>query len=106
MRKLSLFGGLLAAVLMLAGCGAQSGTTQIKYEKGSDPGTLLAPEDGTYALYTANDTTPQVRQRLKKGDKLGFERLPEGKVRAFAGTYEMNLDASTMQAYWKLQEEK
>jgi len=94
---------VILSVLLLAGCGAQKGTTEIKYEKNGDPQTISAPQDGTYALYTASDLTPKVREKLSKGDRIGFEKTSDGKVRAVAGTYSQTLPSSTQEAYWKLE---
>lgn len=94
---------VIVSLFLLAGCGAQKGTTQIKYEKNSEPTTISAPQDGVYALYTASDLTPKVRQKLSKGDRLGFEKTSDGRVRAVAGTYNMIMASSTQEAYWKLE---
>ena len=100
--KISMYGVLMLLLVGIAGCGAQKGTTQIKYEKNGDPQTITAPQDGTYALYTASDLTPKVRQKLSKGDRIGFEKTSDGRVRAVAGTYNMILASGTQEAYWKL----
>ena len=103
MQKFPLYGLLVLLALTFAGCGAQKGATQIKYEKNSEPTTIAALQDGIYALYTASDLTPNVRQKLSKGDRVGFEKTADGKVRAVAGTYSMTLAGSTQEAYWKLE---
>lgn len=96
-----LFGLVLA--LSAAGCGAQGGETRIKYERSAEPSMTTAPEDGEYALYTASDATPKVVQRLRRGDRLGFERTDAGRVRAVAGQdYAQVLPDNTLEAYWKL----
>ena len=100
--KISMYGVLMLLLVGIAGCGAQKGTTQIKYEKNGDPQTITAPQDGTYALYTASDLTPKVRQKLSEGDRIGFEKTSDGRVRAVAGTYNMILASGTQEAYWKL----
>jgi hypothetical protein len=92
----------LVLALGLAGCGAQGGETRIKYERSGEPAMTTAPYDGEYALYTATDTTPKVVQRLRKGDRLGFERGDSGRVRAVAGQYNTALPDNTLEAYWKL----
>jgi len=102
MPKIPIFAVLAFLMLAIAGCGAQKGTTQIKYEKNSEPTTISAPQDGVYALYTASDLTPKVRQKLSKGDRVGFEKTSDGRVRAVAGTYNQILAGSTQEAYWKL----
>src|SRR5678816_2301862 len=103
MLKIPIYGVLAFLVLAVAGCGAQKGATQIKYEKNGDPQTITATQDGTYALYTASDLTPKVRQKLSKGDRLGFEKTSDGRVRAVAGTYNQILASSTQEAYWKIE---
>ena len=103
MLKIPLYAVLVLLVLGFAGCGAQKGATQIKYEKNGDPQTITAPQDGTYALYTASDLTPKVLQKLSKGDRLGFEKTSDGRIRAVAGTYNQILASGTQEAYWKLQ---
>jgi hypothetical protein len=103
MVKISMYGVLMLLLVGIAGCGAQKGTTQIKYEKNGDPQTITAPQDGTYALYTASDLTPKVRQKLSKGDRIGFEKTSDGRVRAVAGTYNQILASGTQEAYWKLE---
>jgi len=91
------------SALALGGCGAQKGTTQIKYEKNQEPQTISAAESGTYALYTATDVTPKVRLKINKGEKIGFEKTSDGKVRAVAGDYNQTLAGSTQEAYWKFE---
>ena len=103
MLKIPIYSVLVLLVLGFAGCGAQKGTTQIKYEKNSEPTTIGAPQDGNYALYTASDLTPKVRMKLSKGDRIGFEKTADGKVRAVAGTYSQTLASSTQEAYWKVE---
>ena len=102
MLKPTILASVMLCLFLLAGCGAQKGTTQIKYEKNSEPNTITAPQDGVYALYTASDLTPKVRQKLSKGDRLGFEKTSDGRIRAVAGTYNQMLGNSTQEAYWKL----
>jgi len=102
--KRSILGSLVVLSLFLvAGCGAQKGATQIKYEKSGEPTTIAAPQDGVYALYSASDLTPKVRQKLMKGDRVGFEKTSDGRVRAVAGTYNQVLASGTQEAYWKLE---
>ena len=104
MYKRSILGSVvILSLFLVAGCGAQKGTTEIKYEKSTEPTTMAAPQDGTYALYTASDLTPKVREKLMKGDRIGFEKTSDGRVRAVAGTYNQVLASSTQEAYWKLQ---
>jgi hypothetical protein len=64
--KRSILGSVvILSLFLIAGCGAQKGTTEIKYEKSTQRTTIAAPQDGTYALYTASDLTPKVRQNSR-----------------------------------------
>jgi len=101
--KRTILGSLVILAFVIGGCGAQKGETQIKYEKGNEPTTIAAPKAGVYALYTASDLTPKVRQKLSAGDRIGFEKTSDGRIRAVAGTYNQVLAGSTQEAYWKLE---
>ena len=103
MYKRMILGCVVLVAFVAGGCGAQKGETQIKYEKGNEPTTKEAPKDGVYALYTASDLTPKVRQKLSAGDRIGFEKTSDGRIRAVAGTYNQVLAGSTQEAYWKLE---
>src|SRR5258705_7793527 len=97
-----ILGCMVMMGFVLSGCGAQKGETQIKYEKGNEPTTIGAPKDGVYALYTASDLTPKVRQKLSAGDKIGFEKTSDGRVRAVAGTYKQAFAGRTAEADFEL----
>lgn len=107
MLKHSVVGLAVIVGLMLAGCGAQSGKTVVKFEKGKDARMTEAPEDATYALYSTTDMTPKVRYTLKKGDKLGFENK-DGTIYAVAGSNQEKIDPTMMARnwYWKMQKSK
>jgi len=69
-----------------AGCSSfTSGQPIVTYKKGTGNIVQNAPAEGQYALYSKFDTTPKATYSLKQGDKLGFEKLEGGKVRAVAG---------------------
>ena len=105
MHRLSA-GVILLGALALVGCGAASGgETIVKYTHGEDPGPLVsAPHSGTYALYFATDTTPQVRTHVDTGQKIGFER-EGGTVTAVAADYRKLLPNSVLEAFWKYMKE-
>jgi len=88
---------LIAALTLLAfvgviGCSSfTSGQPIVTYKKGG-PGVLQdAPTDGEYALYSKFDANPTATYSLTKGEKLGFEKLEGGKVRAVAGPQTVDL---------------
>jgi hypothetical protein len=101
MKTTSMMVSMVVGLALLAGCGAQKGTTRVKFEKGHDLQMTKAPRTAEYALYTMTDVTPQIVQKVNEGDRLGFERTEDGKTRAVAGTYTTTLPDSTREAYWK-----
>src|SRR2546426_9109618 len=101
-----ILGCVVMVAFVLGGCGAQKGETQIKYEKGNEPKTIAAPKDGMYALYTASDLTPKVRQKLSAGDRIGFETTSDGRVRAVAGAHNQVLAGRTQEADWEMEKKE
>ena len=97
--------GLLA--LTLVGCGLQSGSTVVKYEKGQAlPKMTDAPKSAMYSLYDSRDTTPQISYQLEEGDKLGFDGEMND-VKAVAGSNSYKIDPGTVTTYyWKMQKMK
>lgn len=102
----------LACLIFLAalagGCGAQSGTTLVKYQRG-DVGDRFTevPERGTVALYGSNDVSPNIRYPVDRGDRIGFrdERSQEGgNVIAVAADNELPVQSGAVidrTFYWK-----
>jgi len=102
---------LLTAIVALAsvslttsliGCGAATGSTVVKYDRGGAPIATEAPRDGSYQLYYFFGGNPVVTVPLKKGEKLGFEASGD-KVMAVAGdkSYPVEVTATSRTAYWK-----
>lgn len=84
------FVALLAFVA--AGCSSfTSGQPIVTYKKGGPGIVQTAPSDGQYALYSKFDATPKATYPLKEGDKLGFQQLDGGKVKAVAGYQTVDL---------------
>ena len=102
---------LVAAALLVGGCGLRGGTTLAKYERG-DTGDLLvpAPANGTAGLYSGSDIEPNVNVQVRRGDEVGFrdERIDEtGNVTAVAGDFEKPISQGTVfdrTYYWKFSE--
>jgi len=103
MRFWTISAAVLVA-LILAGCGAQPGTTVVKFKEGQQPLMAQALENGTYALYASTDATPVARYALRQGDRLGF-RQEGNQIIAVAGNNEVPLDQNRMAKtyYWKMQ---
>ncbi len=102
MRNRTLLGLFAALVLLVAGCGAQHGRTIVTASPNTTP-MQTAPESGRYMLYTAMSPNPTMTVDLQKGDRLGFEKSDDGRIRAIAGNQERDLGKMTAQAYWKLE---
>jgi len=95
----------LVAICMLAtlvdGCGSQKGKTLFTAGPGSEPVMGTAPDAGTYTLYTAMSPNPTLTVKLAAGDKIGFQKTPDGKIQAIAGDQSYVFDKLTAQVYWK-----
>ena len=103
-RPVALAAAALTAGLFVAGCGAQSGRTIVKYD-GKQAIMNEAPANATYALYDSNDLEPKVRYVLRKGDPLGF-RNQDGVTMAIAGTNEFEVDPSFLDGSLRWKEQK
>src|SRR4051794_16987784 len=87
---------------LVAGCGAQAGSTVMTQGARSAPVMGTAPETGRYALYTAFSANPTKVVDLREGDPLGFRKTADGRIEAVAGDQTNVLSGATAQAYWKL----
>src|SRR3954463_11422239 len=105
--KHKVIAGSLFVLGMLAGCGAQPGRTDVKFESGKEPIMAEALHTGTYALYRSSDAAPQVRYYVRRGEPLGFRAAGNGIV-AVAGDHEVPIKESKVvpNYYWKYQGEK
>src|SRR4051812_5028991 len=98
--------GLVAALMMaVSGCAEQNGHTVAQWDRGREATMTTAPHDGDYALYTSPASVPII-QPLHKGDKLGFEKLDDGRVQARARAFSVVLREQTDKAFWKDQMKK
>jgi hypothetical protein len=94
----------LAFAMTLTGCGSQKGKTIFTASPNSGTVVGVAPDSGTYLLFTSLSPNPIMTIHLNQGDKLGFQKAADGRIEAvyLDKTYDLNKD--TAQAYWKLQE--
>lgn len=83
-------GACLGALLLLAaGCYSDRGEVLRAYERDGPAQVMLAPDDGTYALYRKGDlSTPRRTVKLRRGQPLGFRKYQDGTVAAVAGDRE------------------
>lgn len=104
LKPAALTAAALTAGLFVAGCGAQSGRTIVKYD-GKQAIMNEAPANATYALYDSNDLEPKVRYVLQKGEPLGF-RNQDGVTMAIAGDNEFEVDPSFLDGSLRWKEQK
>lgn len=94
---------LVAALPLLAGgCYSDRGEVLRTYERGGPAHVMLAPDDGTYALYRKDDlSSPRRTVQLHRGQPLGFKKYQDGTVAAVAGDREFPIGNSDY--VWKRQ---
>lgn len=107
------FAALLIATLTFVGCGAQPGTTVVRYNKDSTGDRLQpSPMAGLARLYGSSSATPEMSYNIKKGEQIGFrdERTETGgQVVAVAGEQETPISAGSVfdrTYYWKVSEDE
>lgn len=94
---------LLAATLLLAGCGSQKGKTVFTAGPNSGDVVGTAPQDGQYMLYTSMSPNPTLTVPLKQGDTLGFRKTSDGRIEAVYKDKTYDFDKGTAQVYWKVE---
>jgi len=93
----------LALLLLPAGCSGDKGQTVVQWGPAQPPMVTTAKEPGKYALYLGHSTDAVVVQKLKHGERMGFEKNDVGRIRAFAGSYSTTIDPMLVeQARWQL----
>jgi hypothetical protein len=88
--------------LFLAGCGAQPGTSLVKWD-GVGSRMTDAPQNARYALYSSGAANPDVSYSLNRGDNIGFTS-ENGHVFAVAGSHKDEIRAGKVY-YWKMQKD-
>jgi hypothetical protein len=98
---------VLIATLGVFGCGAQKGTTEMRWDANSPAAVSKATADGVYALYGPFDLNPMVKYTIRKGDPIGFKQA-DGKVFGVAGNNEFEIKTTMTRRtfYWKRESEK
>ena len=98
---------LLLLALVVGGCGfinSHIATNDIEVRMNRRLHILpitTVRSDGDYALYYEGDLTPEIPVRCNAGDKLGFFAEPDGRIKAVAGSFKMDIDPKKNEAYWQ-----
>ena len=94
---------LTAAFLAtIAGCAARPTELEFRYSVDEDlqpPREVI--EGGDFALFYAGREVPEVPVRVSAGDVLGFVRGEDGRLKAVAGAFVMEVDAEVRAAAWR-----
>jgi hypothetical protein len=88
--------------LFLAGCGAQPGTSLVKWD-GVGSRVTDAPQNARYALYSSAAANPDVSYSLNRGDSIGFVS-ENGHTFAIAGSHKDEIRPGRVY-YWKMQKD-
>ena len=94
---------MVPLVTLIAGCGwMQPKEKEIRYSE-EPPITNLRAVDagGDFALFYTGRERPEVPVRVKSGDTVGFVREEDGRLKAVAGSFKMDMDPAMHDAYWK-----
>ncbi|MEM8875368.1 MAG: hypothetical protein AAGD32_14060 [Planctomycetota bacterium] len=88
----------------LVGCGAQPGTTVVKYSGELEEQIQEVGDTATYNLYGSRDLEPLLSIKLEEGELIGFKKVDGKKVIAVYGEREMTLEGELLSTYrWKKQ---
>ena len=84
--------------------GCASSPTELEYHYVDDPnqmqlGALKA--GGNFALFYAGHDAPEVPVRVVAGDTVGFLRGTDGRLKAVAGAFVMDVDPEVHAAVWR-----
>ena len=74
----------------------------IRYSEDSAMTSLQAVEvGGDFALFYSGQDKPEVPVRVNSGESVGFFREDDGRLKAVAGPFKMDMDPKVREAYWK-----
>ena len=90
-------------VAMLTGCGwMQPKEGDIRFSEDAAITSLQVVETGgDFALFYAGQEKPEVPVRIGPGESIGFFREEDGRLKAVAGPFKMDMDPKVREAYWK-----
>ncbi|HZL38151.1 MAG TPA: hypothetical protein VFC78_22740 [Tepidisphaeraceae bacterium] len=108
LKSHSIAGLLLAAALLIQGCGAQPGRSLVTFHRnGEAPPLSNAENDGWYALYPGNGLNPLDSVYLHRDDKFGFETADSRTVGVYVKNHQTNKiplsGVLTTEYIWKYQ---
>jgi hypothetical protein len=93
----------IGMIVLAGGCGLfQRREPSIRYSETESLMSLRAVgRPGDFALYVAGHDKPEVPVRVNNGDSIGFVRTEDGRMKAVAGPFKMDLPQDVHEAYWK-----
>ena len=94
---------VVPCVVLLSGCGwMQPKEGDIRFSEDSSITSLQVVETGgDFALFYAGQEKPEVPVRIGPGESIGFFREEDGRLKAVAGPFKMDMDPKVREAYWK-----
>lgn len=96
LSRTSLHGAMLVALagsfVFITGCSRLVKGEQVVEFRGSGFDMRTAKGDGQYAIFNKYSNKPRGAYNLRKGERIGFDPGPVGRVRAVAGNNEIDLE--------------
>ena len=94
---------LVVLLLTAVGCGLMPHQeAAIRYSAEEQLMPLRTVEQGgDFALFYAGHEKAEVPVRVNAGDTIGFYRLDDGRLKAVAGPFKMDMNPTVREAYWK-----
>src|SRR5437764_458538 len=97
------FSVVVSLAIGLSGCGmfgAKEKDVRFSEAKGLTQ-LRSVPAGGDFALYFEGAEKPEVPVRVNSGDSVGFVREEDGRLKAVAGPFRMDISDSVHEASWK-----
>ena len=94
----------IALVAAIGGCGLFGPLKEkdIRYSADENLIPLRAVENGgDFGLFYAGRDKTEVPVRIESGDSVGFIQTEDGRMKAVAGPFKMDLNPAVREAYWK-----
>ena len=95
----------VALLAALAGCASSSQPkdfVEVRYAENQKLIPMqIVPLGGDFALFLAGGDKPEVPVRVNAGDSIGFLKETDGRLKAVAGPFRMDLKPTVHEAFWK-----
>lgn len=94
----------IGVIGLAGGCGlfGPPRETDVRYSADENLIPLRAVDSGgDFALFYAGREKAEVPVRVESGDSIGFIRLDDGRLKAVAGPFKMDMNPTVREAYWK-----